>query len=40
MNTRRDLNLGVMIGSFGNKTAKVQECQEKVCSSRDTSRDT
>lgn len=24
MNTRRGLNFGVMIGSFGNKTAKVQ----------------
>lgn len=36
MNTRRDLNFGVMIGSFGNKTAKIQEYQEKVCWSRDT----
>lgn len=29
LSTRRDLNFGVMIRSFGNNTAKAQECQEE-----------
>lgn len=35
LNVRRDLSFGVMIRSFGNKTAQVQECQEEVCSTRE-----